>query len=183
MILDIIIVLVLISGFYHGYKKGLIFSVLSIVGFIVGITLALKFSSVLVVKLSESLDLSPQILGIIAFILIVLATVAIFKLLSVTLERILSFAQLNFVNKIAGGVAYSLISLFIASLLFWFVSEGGFIKKDQMKSKSISIDYLDKFAPIAFQTSGKVIPFIKDSLEDIKEAIDKAVEKRDGEQA
>mgnify|MGYP000577088657 CR=1 FL=1 len=57
MILDIIFGLLILASFYNGYTKGILYSILSLVAIVLGIILAMNFSTAASIWLHNNFNL------------------------------------------------------------------------------------------------------------------------------
>ncbi len=114
--LDIIIIVLLVFGAFGGWRTGLVKSLLSLAGLIVGITLAGRYY----LTLCERLAFIPQdkVAQIVAFAIILVGVMIIAGIVALLLNWILSSLMLGWVNRIGGAVFGFLMSvLFISTLL------------------------------------------------------------------
>lgn len=182
MIFDIILVALLGYAFYYGYQKGIVYAILSFLAFLIGTIAAIRFSYIAIFYLKQWLDLSPQILSILAFVIILVLIILLAKLISVILETILKALLLNFANKLLGGVIHMLIGLYAFCILVWFGNQWGLIPDSQAQT-SHAYRYIQNLAPAVVETTGKLIPLVKDSFSQyeklLKEEYKKANENSD----
>lgn len=102
--LDLLIVIPLIWGAYQGYKKGLVYMVLMLIGIVLGLYVAFKFSGLAVGFLAEHIKASKNALPYVAFFMVFAGIVLLIVLLAKFLEAVLKAASLSTFNKIAGGL-------------------------------------------------------------------------------
>ncbi|MFN8287023.1 MAG: CvpA family protein [Chitinophagales bacterium] len=164
MIFDILFIVALALGFWWGYKKGIIYSLFSMLGYFLGVVIALKFSYVLISFLKGSLNTSPKVLAVIAFVLVFIFIVLMARLVAWVLEEILKSFSLNIVNQIIGGVLHSLIALFVLCVLIWFANKMGVFPQKQ-KDTSHVYSYIGNLGPQVVDMAGKALPFVKDSFD------------------
>ncbi|MCX7911786.1 MAG: CvpA family protein [Dehalococcoidales bacterium] len=100
--LDIAILVVLAISAVIGVMTGIIKIVLSIVGVIVGVVLAGRFSGPLGSMLTF-ID-NPQWAKIAAFVIILVAVLAVSAIIAVLLGKLASAVMLGWVNRLGGGV-------------------------------------------------------------------------------
>ena len=100
--LDIVLVVVIGVATLMGLRTGIIKAVLSLVGLIVGITLAGRFY----ISLSGELTFisSPEWAKVVAFIIIVVGVMIVARVIAGVLKRIASALMLGWVDKIGGAV-------------------------------------------------------------------------------
>lgn len=129
--LDIVIIVLLVAGIFGGVKNGLIKSVLSLAGLIIGITLAGRYYAVL----AERLPFIPeeQMANIVAFGIILAAVTLIALLASLLLTWAITSLTLGWLNAV-GGAVFGLVAGAIsigATLAVWvkFLGMPGFISE------------------------------------------------------
>ncbi|MCB0509468.1 MAG: CvpA family protein [Chitinophagales bacterium] len=170
MILDVVFVLLLIASFYNGYTKGIIYSVLSLLAIVLGIIMAMNFSSLAAVWLHNNFNIPSLIMPALSFILVLLAVIGAVKLVAILSEKFLKAIMLNFVNKLAGGLLWSLITVLIFSLLVYLISKTGVFTENLMVS-SYSYRYIMPLGPFSLDLVKSLIPYLKDSFDLINETV------------
>jgi membrane protein required for colicin V production len=119
MIIDALIVIGALLGFYKGYSKGLVAAIFGIVGIVLAFVLSTKLSGTVAAYLKSHNWVNPQYVGIVSFVLLFIAIMLAIRMAIKASESILKFTMLAWVNKLGGGLAYAFINLFIASVLLW----------------------------------------------------------------
>jgi membrane protein required for colicin V production len=170
MILDIIFGLLILAAFYNGYTKGILYSVLSLVAIVIGIILAMNFSTAASIWLHNNFNIPKMIMPVLSFILIVLAVVGAIKLVAYLVEKFLKVLMLNFVNKIAGGLLWSFIATVLFSVLVFFVDKAGFLA-DNLVLSSQSYNYVVPLGPKSLELIQTTIPLLKESFNLLNETV------------
>lgn len=139
--LDVVIVIYLIISVISGLAQGLIKSLFSIVGLIVGIVLAANFYK----QLGNVLTFisNPDIANVIAFIIILLATMAVAALIAFVLRSVIKSIMLGWVDRLGGAIfGFLLGALSVSALLAVIVkmTDVGLIYES-----SLARFFLDKF--------------------------------------
>ncbi len=173
-ILDIIIGIVLIIFALSGLRKGLIIEAFYLASYIIGIYGAMFFSDGVSKWLADIINVSPEYLALIAFILtfiIVLIAVRYFgRLISTLVEAI----HLGFIDKI-GGFAFGilkgalLVSIFIMALNIFGV--GDVISKDLRKG-SFLYTQTESIANVLYNNH----ELVKDSMEKSFDKLEDVIE-------
>lgn len=163
MIIDIICGILILLAFFNGYKKGIIDAVLSIFAIVLGIIIALNFSTIVTSWLIENFNLPTFILPALSFILVIIVVILALKLVANLAEKILKTVMLNFVNKLAGGIVWSLLATVILSLLLFFVNKTG-IFTESLISESFALKTLLPLAPTFLELISALIPKMKESF-------------------
>jgi membrane protein required for colicin V production len=154
-LLDIIIALIAVIGFILGYKDGFIRKLIGLIGFGLGIFLAVKFAGDLGKILEKIFGiefyLSEIIAGIIIFLLIIF--------LSSVIKRVVHpFDKVNnLINQIVGGAIGAIQILFFASALLFLmnifnapskkIKESSFLYKRVYNIVPSTVDYLNNYTP------------------------------------
>lgn len=104
--LDIVIIVILVASIFIGGKTGLIKSLLSLVGLVVGINLAGRYY----LTLAERLTFIPQenAAHLIAFAIILIGVMVVAALLGWLLTKIISAVMLGWLNGL-GGMIFGLV--------------------------------------------------------------------------
>lgn len=159
-LLDVIIAIPLLWGAYRGFKRGLIFETLMIIGLIIGLYAAFKFSGLVQGLLKSFVNENSAVLPFVSFALVFAAVLLVMILLAKLLEKILKIASLNLFNQIAGALLGILKFGLVVSVVLWSFKalepHWDFISSD-MKKKSML------YEPVLKTTS-----FVTPALEDIK---------------
>ena len=102
--MDIVIGILLIIGLYQGIKNGLFVEIASIISFILGVFIAIKFSYLVKGFLEGFVSWNPQTIQITAFVLTLILVVIGVHFLARIFTKIADFAFLGWANKLAGGL-------------------------------------------------------------------------------
>ncbi len=173
MVIDIIFLLVVIGAFYSGFKQGIIYAVLSFIGIFVGVIAALNFSTFAGIWLVKNFNIPEAIIPVISFIVVLIVVIAAIKFVAYLAKKILQTISLNFVNKISGGVLYSILAAFLFSVLFSFIDQYGFLT-ETLKAESQIYPYASTFGPVIFKTVSDWLPMFKDIYKDTNELFQNA---------
>ncbi|MGI9526911.1 MAG: CvpA family protein [Weeksellaceae bacterium] len=121
-ILDILLLLPLLYGFYSGYSKGLISQFTGLVGIVVAFLFGVKLSSYIGAYLLEQGIVNPAWSGIVGFVVTMMGIFLALKLAGNIVRRTSKFIGLGFIEKLAGGVLGSIkYGLIVMILLVFFV--------------------------------------------------------------
>ncbi|MDP2932191.1 MAG: CvpA family protein [Chloroflexota bacterium] len=132
--LDIVIIVMLAISVFSGLKTGLIKSILSLAGVIVGVVLAGRFY----VTLAEQLTLIPQdsVAKVAAFAIIVVAAMIVAAVIGAVLTKVVSAITLGWVNRLGGAVfGLSMGAVFVgAALALWvkFIGNTGVVSDSSL---------------------------------------------------
>ena len=136
--MDIVIGILLIIGLYQGIKNGLFVEIASIISFILGIFLAIKFSYLVKGFLEGLVSWNPQTIQITSFVLTLILVVIGVHFLAKIFTKIADFAFLGWANKLAGG----LFSVLKTALLIGIVLD--LVQKINVDNQLISKEKQEK---------------------------------------
>ena len=118
MILDLIAALIITYGFYRGYSKGLVSTVVDTLSILVGLVIALKFSPLLINYLQKVVNLNPAVEFILGFLIVFFVVILVLRFIGDKIEDILKAIKINFINQLAGGFLLAFVFSFLLGLLF-----------------------------------------------------------------
>jgi uncharacterized membrane protein required for colicin V production len=174
MIIDLVILLALGGGFYYGFKKGALYSVLSFFGVFAGFLIAMKCSEMFSIFLAEVIDINRALLPPIAFLVLFIGMILSFKAMAWVLEGALKLVMLNIFNKIMGGLLWVLLSLILTSACLWFLDTWTVLPVSVTNS-SILYPQVKPLTPILTDQIGKAIPLFEGMFDTIESLLDEVV--------
>ena len=158
-------------GFYWGYSRGIIRTVVSVAAVFVGFVVAVRFAPAVTGLLAGLFDAEaagalPLVGFVVAFALVLVGL----RLLATALERALRAVHLDGVNKLAGGLAAALATTLLFSILLGFADGAGLVA---METKVASVAYpaLEAFPEQAYALFGRARPALEDLRDAGKEAL------------
>ena len=160
-VLDIILLVILIPAVIQGFRKGLIAQLVSLLSVILGVWLSFRCSDLVCGWILPYLgDVSPAVVQVIAFVVIMLAVAAGLYLVGKLIQAGLKLVLLGWVDKLFGMV-FSLLKagLLIGLLIILFSTIND-------KLELVSPEVLDKsilYTPIK-NIAYAVFPFFKELL-------------------
>ncbi len=172
MVLDSIVLILCIIAFIRGWKKGMLWAIVSVIAVIAGIIISLKFSHLLAEYLFEKDILKNQYTLLISFIILFIGTVFLFRTAIKLAEGILETFFLGWVNNLLGGLLYSFFAMFLCSMFFWLANKAGLLREEN-KLSSKSYGYIVPLAPKTIEYVTPYIPFFKTLYNDIESYFDK----------
>jgi membrane protein required for colicin V production len=139
--IDIVIIIYLIISVVSGIAQGLIRSILSIVGLIVGIVLAANFYK----QFGDVLSFihNSQVADIVAFIVILLAVMAIAALIAFVLRSLIKAVMLGWIDRLGGAVFGLLLGALSVSALLAVVVK--LTSTSLITDSALAGFFLDKF--------------------------------------
>ncbi|MFA8450312.1 MAG: CvpA family protein [Bacteroidales bacterium] len=158
--IDIIILIIIIAGAVEGYRSGLINQIFSLVGLLISVFVAYKYSDQTYLFLQEFSDLSPKVLSIISFIVTFIVVLVVISLLGKLIDRIINYVFLGTINRISGALFSILKYCFVLSILIfvinYFDNNKTIFKQERIK-RSYLYKPIKKFAPSVFPYLNKDI--------------------------
>lgn len=168
--MDITFGIILIIGLYYGIKNGLFVEIASIISFILGVFLAIKFSYLVKDFLESLVNWNPQTIQITAFVLTLILVLIGVHLLAKIFTKIADFAFLGWANKLAGGI----FSILKTALLIGIVLN--LVQKINIDNQLISKEKQDKsifYRPI-LDTTAFIMPMVTNWIDDVKKAYEES---------
>ena len=172
--LDAIIAIILFIFGYKGLKKGLIYEVVALASFTVGIYGAMHFSDFTAQHLIEFIEIDPKHLNTVAFILTFILLVILVKLIGKVVMKIVRTLNLGFVNKIGGFLFGAAKGVLLCSLLLMVLNNFqllGLVKKE-VKEESLLFPYIEKTVPYIYQGFDIAKDAVKDFTDDLPNGTD-----------
>ncbi len=157
-IIDIVLIIILISAAINGFVKGFFVELASVTSLILGIWAAVEFSGFIQKWLSGYLDWSPEMMRIVAFILIFIFVVLVIHLVATLTEKFVRAIALSIFSRLAGAVFGVIKAAFILSILMLLILKiegftGAIIPSKQKAASKL-------YTPIENMAPG-VLPFLK----------------------
>ena len=115
--LDLIAALLITYGFYIGYSRGLVKTVVDTLSILIALVVALKFSPILIEYFQSILKFHPSAEFILGFLFVFFFTLLIFKFIGDKIEDLLKAVGINFLNQLAGGFLMGLVFAFCVGAL------------------------------------------------------------------
>lgn len=166
-VLDII--LLIFAGFFFikGMMQGLIFSFFKFLAYILGIIISMNFASVLSAQLfTDQTGLFAAVFPLISYAVLFMLVVWLVHLLGKWIQKSFSLPIVGTVNRIAGGILYLIIFVFMASTFLWLLDKVQVLQPSTQR-ESLLFARIYPIAPWIFAHFGVILPFIKDTFTDL----------------
>lgn len=160
--IDIIILIIVLIGGLNGLRQGLVKAVANLIGWLLALILAAKYTSILAPAM-KILSQDPVVQKIAAFAFIVLMIVVMTWLVSGLLNKILKKIKLGPLNRLAGGMFGSLKGLLL--VLITMQGLGPWVESSPYWKQSKWVQVLLPYAPWATETSKEMA---SDAIDQIK---------------
>lgn len=168
MALDLVYAIILLLAMVHGYRKGIIHSIVTLIALIVGLLAAVRFSEIAATYIDKWFNISGNYLPLIAFVAVFIGLYLLFRLLEQALEGFFKLIKLNFLNQLAGALIWGLVWTMLYSTILFYLNNMGLFS-DELKSDSVTFDKILPIAPDTFELIGKVIPPVKNTFNSLNE--------------
>lgn len=166
MLIDLLLIIILIFAVVKGYSKGFIMALFSFIAIIIGLIAATKLSAVVANYLSTNTSLHYKWLPILSFIIVMIATILLIKLIGKTIEKLISIAMMGWSNKILGIVLYAIMYITVFSFVLFFIQKINVLSLETIQS-SKTFNYIQPWAPNIIQAVSKIIPSISGLFEQL----------------
>ena len=151
--LDIIIAIILLVFGWKGLRKGLIIEVVTLLAFGVGIYGAMHFSDFTAAHLQDFMEIQPQYLNTIAFVLTFIVLVVLVNLVGRLVKNIIKSLNLGFFDRLGGFLFGGLKGVLLCSTLVLVLNNLqwiGFVK-EEARQKSYLYPYVENTVPYLYK--------------------------------
>ena len=131
--LDIIIAAPLLYGLIKGFSNGLVKEITGLLGLIIGVYVAINFSSYLHPRFTEFLGGYEQFVPIISFATLLFVSILVIRLLGYFLDKLTKALALGIISRILGAIFGFFKIVVIFSFLLFIVTEYGLINTQTQK--------------------------------------------------
>lgn len=137
MLIDIIFISMMVLAIFKGLKNGLIVAIFSIVGWILGLLAAFRFSDLAAEYLKDNVDVSPRILSIISFILVFGIVMLLVSLGAKLIEKMVDLTLMGWLNRLGGIFFYVLLYTLIFSVMIFFAERVRLLNEETISSSKV----------------------------------------------
>ncbi|RMG83271.1 MAG: CvpA family protein, partial [Bacteroidetes bacterium] len=180
MVIDAILGILIVWGFYTGFTRGIIKTVFTIISYAFGVMAVIKFGRPATNFLREAFNSNEPLMFIPGYLLAFFLTMLLIRLIARTLEGFLQTANINIINQVAGGILFAVLNAFIYSAILWFLVQSSIVST-QATAESRSYVYLEKLPGQVRNTWEKLAPTFKQFWEKSLEDMDRLKEKMEVE--
>jgi membrane protein required for colicin V production len=157
--IDIAFLVLLAYAFYRGYSKGLVMAILSFIGYITAMVVTFYFTQQITLFFHWEHRWGP----VLSYIIVFAAIVILFILAAKLIEKLLEQMEINFINKILGGILSTLLVTIIFSGILWLGQMVHLISEQTFHS-SKTAGILLPIAPFIYKLAALLFPVLKTSL-------------------
>ena len=171
MAIDIAFLILLLLGFYLGFRNGLIKALFAFISLFIGAAVAVKFTSMVTQWLYGNFDITTHYLPFIVFILLFILVVVLVRLIGAAFRKAAETLSLGYVDQILGATLWCVILTFLLSLFLWF-SDSADMLSQELKNDSITYTYVHLAAPLVLNVLADLIPWFEGMFDIIKNTLD-----------
>ncbi|HHU96907.1 MAG: CvpA family protein [Bacteroidota bacterium] len=114
---DILILILLLLAFVHGYRKGLIMQLVGLATIILAAIFGGKLAAVILPELVRLIKLTPEVAKVISYVLAFTGIAVVIALVGRLVQRFIDVVFLSFVNRLAGALVASGALMVLLSVL------------------------------------------------------------------
>lgn len=175
MILDAICLIFLAYGFWVGYSKGIISTVLNLTSYIFGILAAMKFGPIMGEMLGDIFSSTAGAwkggLFILGTIVTFFLTLVLFRILARGLTGILESVNINFINQILGGILSGAFFLVLFAALVSFGNRAQIVSAEA-RDQSITYPIIEPLPTFVWNRGKSLLPVFQDFYDKAAVAMD-----------
>ncbi len=179
MIIDVICLIFLAYGFWVGFSRGIISTVLVLSSYVFGILAAMKFGPIM----SDMLfGWFPALTNggsfVLGAIVVFFLTLVLFRIIARGLTGLLETVNINIINQVLGGILSGLFFTFIFSGLVYFGDQSRIIT-DEARAGSVTYPVLREMPDIVIDRAKSLYPIFRDFYDGAVDAMDRLKENVD----
>lgn len=175
MIIDFVFLILMALAVYKGYKEGLIISIFLVLGYIIGLSAALKLSATVAIYLQHKTNINLSWLPLISFALVFAATVILVKWSGKLISQTFKMVMLGWVNQFAGIILFVIIYTTIYSVILFYLINMNFISQSTIEI-SKTYFFIKPWGPKLINGFGYIIPFFQNMFEQLNHFFEKVAQ-------
>lgn len=147
--IDIIILLFLLYGAFRGFSKGLVIEIATLAGMVLGVYMAIKYSSYTEGILRDFLNVSSRYISYIALAITFIVVAVIVYIIGKLLTKIIDIISLGLVNKLLGtvlGIAKYFVIVCVLLMIMDALNEKFQFLSEEVRQKSLLLNPFLDFA-------------------------------------
>lgn len=181
MVIDVILIIFTIYGFWVGFSRGIIGTVFTVLSYVFGVLAAMKLSPSVTRLLEEQAGANP-LWFIAGFLLTFVGTMLLLRFIGKSLEGILKSVNINIVNQVLGGTLSAAFMILIFSVLMSF-AEASKMVDDETVQTSMSYTYVKEFPKqmkVVYEKAKPIFLTFWDESTEFMDRVEEMTEKTDG---
>jgi len=171
MVLDLIYAVIIILAVLHGYRRGLIVGLFSLVAVIIGLAAAMKLSIVAGKYIGRVIKISDEWLPIISFAIVFLLVVLLIRWGAKAIQKMVEMVMLGWANKIGGILFYVAIYTIVFSVLLFYAEQMKILQPETI-NKSVTYSFVRPWGPKVIDGFGSIIPIFKNMFGELEQFFD-----------
>jgi len=171
MIIDILLLLFGLAGFWVGYTKGIVSTLFSIAGYILALLITLKISPWFTDFLIHSFNMDKMFALIFGTLALLLLIIFLIRWLLKKVTTYLEQSKISAANKVIAGLIMTCMGILFFSLLLWPINQFGWLNPE-VKQSSVSYEILEAIPGKARTFIEKLKPLFNRYWELMKQTID-----------
>ena len=166
--LDIIIAIILFLFGFKGLRHGLIIEVVALLAFAAGIYGAMHFSDFTAAHMQDFMEIDPNYLNTIAFVLTFIILVVLVNLIGRLISKAVKSLNLGFFDKLGGFLFGIIKGVLLCSVLLMVLNNFQLlgVVKPEAKEKSRLYPYIEQTVPYVYRGFDLVKDYAKEVLPD-----------------
>lgn len=170
--IDIVILILLGLGAYEGYKKGLLLSIVGLIGFVLAIILGVYFMDPVSKWLATKLDELTFAFPIMAFLIVFAITLLFVQIIGWILKKLMDLVLLGGLDSLAGALLGIVKTGFFLSLFLWLSLLFDLQMPKDWKNDSQYLGYIEPLAPSVIGVLEPIFPKVKEVISNIGEIVE-----------
>lgn len=166
-VLDILILVFLVFFFLKGMLQGFLFSLFKFMAYVLGIIIAINFSTLLTKALfSEQAGMLGLFFPILSYGILFCVVVWSVHLFGKFISRRFSVPVLGTINRLAGGILYLFVACFAISAFLWMLGRME-VLSESSRTSSLLFMWIEPIAPWVFDSIGIIFPFLQQTFDQL----------------
>lgn len=157
----------MVMAILKGLSKGLIVAVFSIIGYILGLAAALKFSSSVALYFEGNEHVSGRWLPFLSFALVFIGVVLLVRLGAAFIEKAFQITMLGWLNRLGGIVFFVALYTIVFSIFIFYAVEMHLVKADTLTASG-SYAYIRPWGPMVIDNLGNIIPIFRNMFNELQ---------------
>jgi len=172
MWIDILLVLLVVVGAIRGFFKGLIVAVFTLLAYLIGLAVAMKFSHIAAEYLERFVHVSHRWMPLLAFLVVLTVVILLVRWLAYLLQKLVEGLMFGWINRLGGMLFYCLLYVTIYSILMFYLVKMHLISEETLR-QSVTYPYISLIAPKMIGAIGLAVPWFRDIFERLDKFFDK----------
>lgn len=171
MVIDILFGMIALTGFWMGFKEGIVNTIFSVLSIIIALMVAFKFSPAVTKVLEDGFEIYNPLMFVVGLVLTFFFTMWGLRMVGGLVTQVMEATSINLPNQILGAGLLSFFFIFLYSILIWFVDSAQLIAP-QTRTESHTYVILDPIRRSTFSFLGGLKPTFTKFFQETNRAID-----------